>query len=234
MRAASAVRALGVAAALLLAGCARVPQTGEHDPAGFVDVHALVPDLSVDMRYAGSDNFVGRPIAGYGAARCLLLRPAAAALARVEADLRRDGYRLRVYDCYRPERAVRDFVAWARDADDQRTRSAYYPNLDKSALLGDYIAERSGHSRGATLDVTLLRCDADGSCVALDMGTDFDFFDPRAHTDAAGLDPAQRSHRDRLRAAMARHGFVNYPLEWWHYTLQPEPAPERAHDVPIR
>lgn len=234
------LRALLIASAILLAGCASAPRAPRisdattPDAVDLVDIHALVPDLSVDMRYAGSDNFIGRPVAGYDAPRCYLLRPVAEALARVDADLRRDGYRLHVFDCYRPVRAVREFVAWARDLSDQRTKAAYYPNLDKRVLLGDYIAETSGHSRGATLDLTLLQCAAAGACTPLDMGTDFDFFDERAHTDTPGIDASQRANRHRLRAAMARHGFENYVLEWWHYTLHPEPTPDRAYDVPIR
>lgn len=202
--------------------------------AGMVDLRELVPDLAQEIRYASSDNFVGRPVEGYGASRCYLLRPAAQALQRVELALRREGLRLKVYDCYRPARAVRDFVVWAGDLHDQSSKSAYYPNLDKSVLLGDYISPTSGHSRGATLDLTLLRCDSDDACAPLDMGTSFDYFDVSAHTDWAGATAVQRGNRQRLRAAMAREGFANYPLEWWHYTYKPEPSPDTAYDFPIR
>lgn len=202
--------------------------------AGMVDLRELVPDLAHEIRYATSDNFVGRPVEGYGAARCYLLRPVAQALRRVERALRREGLRLKVYDCYRPARAVRDFVVWAGDLRDQSTKSAYYPNLDKRVLLGDYISPTSGHSRGATLDLTLLRCDATGACTPLDMGTPFDYFDLSAHTDWPGASAVQRGNRERLRAAMAREGFANYPLEWWHYTYKPEPSPNTAYDFPIR
>lgn len=224
---------------LALAACAaapvpRVSDAATPEAAGLVDIRSRISDLSLDMRYAGSDNFVGRPVAGYGAPRCYLLADVADALARVEADLRAAHLRLHVFDCYRPVRAVRDFVAWAGDLEDQRSKPRFYPGLDKRELLGDYIAERSGHSRGATLDLTLLTCDASGACVPLDMGTEFDFFDVRANTDSPLVDAAQRANRHRLRDAMAGHGFENYALEWWHYTLQPEPAPLQAFDVPIR
>jgi D-alanyl-D-alanine dipeptidase len=130
---------------------------------------------------------------------------------------------------------VRNFVRWAEDLPDQRTKPYYYPNLDKGALLGDYIAPVSGHSRGATLDLTLLQCAAnDAHCRPLDMGTGFDFFDPRANTESPDITPAQRANRDRLRAAMTAQGFRNYPLEWWHYTLVPEPAPDLLYDVPVQ
>ena len=209
------------------------------DPAtaGMVDIRELVPDLALDIRYAGRDNFVGRRVRGYDAPRCYLLRPVAQALQRVERSLRREGLRLKIFDCYRPARAVADFVAWAGDLDDQATKAGCYPKLDKSALLGDYISPTSGHSRGATLDLSLMRCPSDhdaASCGDLDMGTRFDYFDVSAHTDWPGATPTQREHRQRLLVAMAREGFANYPLEWWHYTYKPEPAPDTAYDFPLR
>lgn len=203
--------------------------------AGLVEIRSLVPDIAQDIRYTGDDNFVGTPIDGYHAPRCYLLRPVAEALRQVELDLRGRGMRLKIFDCYRPVRAVQHFVRWAADLDDQRTRPDYYPNLDKRELLGDYIAPVSGHSRGATLDLTLLRCAAgDQDCEALDMGTTFDFFDPRANTDSSLITPQQRVNRQLLLAAMQRQGFRNYPLEWWHYSFVPEPAPGTAYDVPVR
>lgn len=201
--------------------------------AGMVEIRRLAPDLSLDIRYAGSDNFVGRPVAGYEAPACYLHERAAQALARVERGLRAQGLRLRVYDCYRPVRAVRDFVAWAGDPDDQSGKSEYYPHLDKSALLGAYISPTSGHSRGATVDLTLL-APRGGRYAPLDMGTGFDFFDPAANTDSPQASPAQRANRERLRQAMAAEGFENYPLEWWHYTYRPEPTPQTAYDFPVR
>ena len=198
-----------------------------------VGIDTLVPDIALDMRYAGADNFTGAPVDGYEAPRCLLLRPAMQALARVEADLRTQGYRLRIFDCYRPARAVRRFVAWAQAPEDGKTKPAYYPNLPKTALLGDYISPTSGHSRGATVDLTMLQCDENG-CAPLDMGTPFDFFDPLANTDSPAATPAQRANRQRLVDAMAREGFANYPMEWWHFTLKPEPTPDTFYDVPVR
>ncbi len=200
--------------------------------AGLIDVRTLAPEIVVDMRYAGSDNFTGRVVPGYLAPRCYLLRPAAEALAKVARTLKAAGYRLQVFDCYRPVRAVHAFVAWASDLQDQSTKLQYYPRVDKRALLGDYIAETSGHSRGATLDLGLLDCRR-GACDAVEMGSDFDFFDPRAHTDAPEISSAQRAHRQRLLRAMAAEGFANYPMEWWHFTFRPEPTPDTAYDVPV-
>lgn len=202
------------------------------DEAGLTDIRALVPDMAEDIHYAESDNFTGAPVDGYRAPKCFLRTAAAQALARVEADLRKDGYRLRVWDCYRPARAVAAFVRWAGDLSDTRTKAMHYPNLGKDQLLGEYIAPVSGHSRGATVDLTLMRCDG-GQCAPLDMGTDFDFFDPRAHTADPGITAAQRANRERLLRAMKSEGFVNYPQEWWHYSLPSAAAADTIYDVPV-
>jgi CubicO group peptidase (beta-lactamase class C family) len=202
--------------------------------AGLVDIRSRIPDIDEDIKYAGSDNFVGTPVDGYGAPRCYLRHEAADALARVERALRERQLRLRLFDCYRPARAVAHFVRWAHDLSDQRTKAAHYPQLDKSQLLDGYIAEVSGHSRGATADLTLLRCSAQGTgCTPLDMGTSFDYFGTLANTGSEQATPAQRANRELLRTAMEAAGFRNYPMEWWHYTLQPEPTPGLIYDVPI-
>jgi D-alanyl-D-alanine dipeptidase len=202
--------------------------------ADLVDIRALVPDMAEDIKYAGSDNFVGSPVDGYLAPKCLLKRPVAEALARVEHELRARHMRLKMWDCYRPARAVAHFVRWGHDLNDQRTKAAHYPRLDKSVLLGDYIAPVSGHSRGGTMDLTLQRCDGLGRhCQPLDMGTPFDYFDVRAHTDAPDVTPAQHANRLLLREAMEREGFKNYTLEWWHYTWASEPTPHTIYDVPV-
>ncbi|MGJ4801800.1 M15 family metallopeptidase [Luteimonas sp. SDU82] len=198
-----------------------------------VDIAELAPGIDLDIRYAGTNNFTGTRVDGYDAARCYLLREAAEALRDAELELRTEGLRLRIYDCYRPARAVRQFVRWAADASDQSTKAAYYPALDKASLVPGYISDRSGHSKGATVDLSLLDCRS-GRCESLDMGTDYDFFDPRANTDHSGITPAQRRARTQLRDVMARHGFENYPMEWWHYSFRMEPPPEAFHDVPIR
>ncbi|MEG0183329.1 MAG: M15 family metallopeptidase [Stenotrophomonas sp.] len=229
---------LALAIALLPAARAaeppRVSTATDAAAAGLVEIRSLSPRIDMDIRYAGANNFTGTPVPGYQAPACYLLAPAAQALSRVEADLRAAGFALRIYDCYRPVRSVQAFMAWMQDPHEQSRKAAQYPDLQKPQLLADgYIAERSGHSRGATVDLGLLDCRS-GSCKAMDMGTDFDFFGPRAHTAAAGLSVAQTANRQHLLQAMARHGFANYPQEWWHYTLQPEPDPGTAYDVPVR
>ena len=219
--------------ALLLAAACTTPAPAL-EAAGMVDIRTLLPEVDTDIRYAGPRNFTGARVEGYEAARCFLLRPAAEALREVARELAAEGLRLRIFDCYRPARAVRQFVRWAADGDDQRSKAEYYPALDKHTLVPGYIADRSGHSKGATVDLTLTECAADGACSELDMGTPFDFFDPRANTDHPGIGAVQRRNRARLREAMARHGFENYPMEWWHYPFRLQPPPDTIHDIPIR
>jgi D-alanyl-D-alanine dipeptidase len=216
-------------------GAPRLSPATSAAQAGLVDIRQLAPDIAEDIKYAGSDNFVGAPVDGYLAPKCLLLKPAAEALARVEHDLHAQHQRLKLFDCYRPARAVQHFVRWAGDLNDQRTKATHYPKLDKSALLGDYIAPVSGHSRGATVDLTLMQCDAtDSHCAPLDMGTDFDYFGTLANTDSPEANAAQHANREILKRAMEREAFRNYAMEWWHYTLSPEPSPDTVYDVPVQ
>ncbi len=199
-----------------------------------VAVRTLAPGIVFDMRYAGPNNFTGAPVPGYDAPECWLSPPAAEALAAVQRDLAQRKLGLVAWDCYRPQRAVTAFMHWAADPD-QTGRARWYPNVAKSALVPEsYIAERSGHSRGSTVDVGLVRHAADGRVEELDMGTPFDFFDPRAHTAAQGLSPEERKHRALLVEAMRARGFVNFDKEWWHYTLRDEPWPGTYLDVPVR
>lgn len=201
----------------------------------FVDVRSLDPSIAADMRYAGGENFVGEPIDGYEAPKCLLSRVAAEALVEVQSILRDDGFGLLVFDCYRPQRGVDHFVRWAKDTADLRTKAEYYPNVRKSRLFEDgYIASRSGHSRASTVDLTIVRRRPDGSVEALDMGTPFDFFDPRSHTESPDVTSEQQANRLRLRDAMEEGGFRNYSAEWWHYTMRDEPYPDEYFDRPIR
>lgn len=195
------------------------------------DVRQLAPAIALDIRYATADNFTGRPVPGYAAAKCLLHRPVAEALARVEQGLRGQGMALVVYDCYRPTVSVDAFMAWAKNPD-QSTKAAFYPELDKSVLVPDYIAEKSGHSKAATVDVGLLDCRT-GTCRPFDMGTAFDYFGPRANTAHPQLDPTQRANRTVLLAAMAAEGFENYPMEWWHFTWRANELPDTAYAFPI-
>ncbi|WP_297800615.1 M15 family metallopeptidase [Arenimonas sp. GDDSR-1] len=217
-------------AVFLLMISAWVASAADRSP--LADVRRYAPSIQLDMRYATARNFTGRPVTGYMAAKCLLHAPAARALAAAEAALRSRGFGLIIYDCYRPQRAVADFMAWAKAPDDPVSKSTYYPDLDKSRLVPDYIAEKSGHSKGATADIGLLDCSA-GQCREVDMGTPFDFFGTQANTDWPGASPAQKASRKLLLEAMAAQGFVNYPLEWWHFTWKAGTLPDEAYDFPI-
>ena len=201
-------------------------------PAGFLDAAAMVDGLVVDMRYFGSDNFVGESIDGYERPRCLLSAPAAHALAAVQRDLAARGLGLKVFDCYRPQRAVAHFVRWAQSVDDVRRKRDFYPDVDKRDLFKDgYIAERSGHTRGSTLDLTLVRR-ADGR--GLDMGSAFDFFSPNSWPSDQSVSAEAQQNRALLAEAMRRGGFRPYDREWWHFTLVDEPCPDTYFDFPVR
>jgi D-alanyl-D-alanine dipeptidase len=221
------VRALATTAAIFAGTIAQA----ETRPANFVDTTAVVPGLVVDMRYAGSHNFVGEPITGYAQPVCLLAREAAQALALVQSDLSARGLGLKVFDCYRPKRAVAHFVRWAQDAADVRRKAEFYPNVDKRNLfrLG-YIASRSGHSRGATVDLTLV----DRGGTERDMGTPFDLFSPKSWPSDTSVSAQARENRAILASAMGRRGFRPYNKEWWHFTLRAEPFPQRFFDFPVQ
>ena len=245
-------RATELAAAVLLAswlaGCAAPTggaQQGSTLPPGFVHLHAVAPDVQQDMRYYGSKNFMGRPVAGYHAPACILSEPAARAVQAAQAQVRPLGLTIKVFDCYRPQTAVNDFMRWGSDLSDQKTKPDYYPAVPKTELFQrGYIAEKSGHSRGSTVDVTLVVVDSmraskvvrgpltDGHEV--DMGSPFDLFDARSHTDNPDLSPDVRHNRRWLRALLGQNGFRNLPEEWWHYTLDPEPHPDRYFDFAVR
>jgi D-alanyl-D-alanine dipeptidase len=217
-------RITGLALAWALA-CAHTPPEPR-----LVDASAYAEGLALDLRYASADNFVGAPVDGYERAVCLLSEPAARALAQVQADLAADGLGLVVFDCYRPQRAVDHFVRWSREPADPAAAARHHPRVPKQELFAHgYIAERSGHSRGSTVDVGLVR-----GGQRLDFGTPFDFFDPLSHGEAAGVSEAARANRARLCTAMERRGFRAHPAEWWHFTLADEPWPDRYFDVPVR
>ena len=228
-------------------------QSSAVDP-GFVSIVEVDSTIVVEVRYFGSHNFLGRPVAGYEAPKCLLTPQAAAALAEVQADLRAFGLGLKTFDCYRPQRAVDDFVAWAADTEDTRMKAEFYPAVEKVDLFRDgYIAERSGHSRGSTVDLTIVHLpapqsepdpgervdcrlsgDARSDSHSLDMETAYDCFDPLSHTANSAISPEARRNRLLLKTLMERHGFANYEREWWHFTLNDEPHPDRYFDAPVR
>ena len=252
----TALRVLGLLALALVA--AVTPANAQPDaavPADFVALQDVDPTILQEIRYYTAHNFTGDPVEGYLAPMCILTRPAAEALARAQQDFVERGYTLKVYDCYRPQRAVDDFVAWAEDVNDRRMMAEFYPRVDKSVLFDDgYIAQRSGHSRGSTVDLTLVALPAITTgpyvlgqplvdCTApqslrfadnsIDMGTGFDCFDPLAHTMNPLIEGDEHKNRLLLTEGLALQGFVNYDKEWWHFTYQPEPYPDTFFDFPI-
>ena len=242
--------------ALLLALAAAAPAAAqERAPERFVSLADEVPSVLIEMRYLTAHNFVGRPIRGYRDPLCIVTRETAAALAQVQAAVRRRGYTLKIYDCYRPQRAVDQFVAWGKRLRDQRMKAEFYPRVDKRRVFEDgYIAARSGHSRGSTVDLTLVRRPPGPQeryrrgerlrdCAAprarrfrdnsIDMGTGYDCFDPLSHPFNARVRGVQRRNRLLLRRPMIAAGFKGLATEWWHFTLRDEPYPERYFDFPV-
>jgi len=228
----------GIVATLLSFGTAGAATTAsaEHDalPPGFVYLEKAVPNLVVDLRYFGSDNFVGQRVDGYDHARPVLTSHAAAALAKVQESLRPFGLGLKIFDSYRPQRAVDHFVRWAKDLDDRKTKAKYYPDVAKKDLFKEgYIAAKSSHSRGSTVDLTIVAKAPDGSVRELDMGSPFDFFSPISWPTSTAVTAQQRANRALLHSVMTAHGFAPYDQEWWHFTLRNEPFPDTYFDFPL-
>lgn len=255
----SALRALAASAVALVAVAAATPPAQAKPepkaPKEFVALGSVDPTIIQEMRYTTAHNFLGERVDGYRQPLCILTRPAARALHRAQVRLLRQGYSLKVYDCYRPQRAVDHFVRWAKDLDDQAMKGEFYPQVDKTRLFEDgYIAEKSGHSRGSTVDLTVVKLPALPTrpyrpgeplvpCYApqaerfpdnsLDMGTGFDCFDTLSHTEDPRIGGKQRANRQLLKTALADQGFVNLAEEWWHYTYKPELFPNTYFDFPV-
>ena len=223
-------------------------------PQGFVRLKDVDPGIAEEIRYAGFHNFLGRPVRGYYAPECWLTSKAAEALHQVQLQALKSSYSLKVYDCYRPGRAVEDFVTWAKDLKDQKMKAEFFPNEPKERLFTDgYIAARSGHSRGSTVDLTLVpsvhgpetpvgqqlvSCTQDVSIrypdSSLDMGTGFDCFDIMAHGNSQQVSALAQENRKKLADLMIKAGFNSLPEEWWHFTLKEEPFPGTYFDFPIQ
>lgn len=213
---------------MVLAGTAH----GETLPDGFAHVSEAVPTAVLDVRYFTDHNFVGEPVDGYLAPVVVLTEPAARALAGVQADLAPFGLGIKVFDGYRPQRAVDHFVRWGKDLDDTRMKEEFYPDVAKRDLFRDgYIAEKSGHSRGSTVDLTIISLDSGRE---LDMGTPFDYFGPKSWPSNPDMPPRVRANRALLRAVMTNNGFTPLKEEWWHFTLTDEPYPDTYFDFPVR
>ncbi|MEH2674772.1 D-alanyl-D-alanine dipeptidase [Bradyrhizobium elkanii] len=239
--------------AIVLIPGAIAPAFAQNLPGDFAFLRDIDPTIIQDIRYASANNFMGRPIAGYGAAECVVKREVGLRLKAVQQELARQRLSLKMFDCYRPARAVADMVAWSKNGTETAAERRYNPAFSKADLfrLG-YIATHSGHSTGSAVDLTLVDLGADNArkfdpardyadCTApaaarapegsVDMGTGYDCSDVKAHTATGSITPAQRRWRAMLVAAMARQGFANYAKEWWHFSLPGAGGP--AYDFPI-
>jgi zinc D-Ala-D-Ala dipeptidase len=227
----------------------------EKMPESFVDIKDIIPDIELDIRYFGPHNFVGEKIDGYSAGKCIMSMEAAGALAKVQKELNRFSLTLKIYDCYRPQRAVNHFVRWATELNNIKTKKEFYPAIDKRNLFRDgYIDSKSGHSRGSTIDLTIVPLPVSGQqayvpgqklreCYlpagqrfadnSIDMGTGFDCFHELSHTQNNAVDAQQRINRMLLKSVMEKQDFLNFEKEWWHYTLNNEPFPNTYFDFVI-
>lgn len=205
-------------------------------PAGFAYLSDIAPDIRVELRYSTSENFLGQPVRGYLAPRCIMTQTAATALKQVQEELKAFGLGLKIFDAYRPQQAVDHFVEWAKVLDDTRMKSVYYPHVDKSDLFQDgYIADKSGHSRGSAVDITIIsRGQPPEPEAELDMGSGFDYFGPESWPDYPRISASQRSHRMLLQVLMKKHGFEPYDKEWWHFKLIDEPFPDTWFNFPVQ
>lgn len=200
-------------------------------PKGFVYLDEVIPDIILEVRYAGNNNFLGTPVSGYKKEKVILSIPAAQALKKVQEELKSRGYCIKAFDGYRPQRAVNHFISWAKVKEDTLQKKQYYPDIDKKDLfhLG-YISTRSGHSRGSTIDLTIVDYNTGKE---VDMGGPYDFFGERSHHNFPNISEEQRNNRALLKRIMAKHGFAPYAQEWWHYTYQPEPYPDTYFDFEV-
>ena len=201
------------------------------DTSDFVILSEVVPDAILEIRYYSTYNFIGDRIDGYEEPIALLTEEAAQALGEVSDELKEEGYRLKIYDAYRPQSAVTMFWTWSKDREDTRMKEYFYPEVDKSDLnMYGYVAKHSGHSRGSTVDLTLFDMDTEKE---VDMGSTYDFFGDESHPDYSGITEEQRENRMILRDAMMRHGFKPIATEWWHFTLKDEPYPDTYFTFPV-
>ncbi len=199
------------------------------DKTDFAEISTVIDDAAFDIRYYSTNNFTGNKIDGYKAPRAYLTKEALAALKKAADDLRGQGYRLLIWDSYRPQKAVDNFVRWINDTEDDGDKT-FYPDLEKSNLLeGKYIMEKSGHTRGSTVDLTIIK--KDGSFV--DMGGTFDLFSEISHPDYQDLTEEQKNNRQILRDAMVKAGFNPLESEWWHFTLKDEPYQDTYFDFDV-
>lgn len=246
---------LSITFLLLISGPALPDSSTSNLPDGFVDVKEVIPSIILDMRYYTSHNFIGKKIDGYHAGKCILTKEAAQALKGVQDELRRSSLSLKLYDCYRPQRAVNHFARWAKDISDTKMKKEFYPTMDKRNLFKDgFIAYKSGHTRGSTVDLTIVPIPVPGQeeyrpgqelreCYlpaekrfkdnSIDMGTGFDCLHEMSYTESPLIGVKELANRQLLKNIMMKYGFKNYSKEWWHFSLKNEPFPKTYFDFAI-
>ncbi|GGG54093.1 M15 family metallopeptidase [Bizionia arctica] len=201
-------------------------------PDGFVYANSVIPDLEVELRYYSTHNFVGDTIDGYYANKLIITKATAEALKLVQEELLEQNLCLEIYDGYRPQQAVNQFMRWAKNLNDTINKQEFYPEVQKRYLFRDgYIASKSGHSRGSTLDLTIIDADTHKP---LDMGSPYDFFGEASWVNYQGICKEQKANRQLLQTVMLKHGFRNYSKEWWHFTLRHEAFPNTYFDFPVK
>ncbi|MEZ4795844.1 MAG: M15 family metallopeptidase [Flavobacteriaceae bacterium] len=200
-------------------------------PKGFVYVEDVIPTIKVELRYFSNNNFLGKPVDSYHKDVAILTEQAANALKNVQEELQQYNLSIMIYDSYRPQSAVNHFIRWARDLNDTINKHNFYPDVQKKHLFQEgYISSKSGHSRGSTMDITLVDIN---TCEPLDMGSSWDFFGPESWVANNNLTKQQRANRMLLRVIMEKHGFIIYTKEWWHFSLRNEPFPDTYFDFPV-
>jgi D-alanyl-D-alanine dipeptidase len=211
--------------------CCALNSFGQNGREGFVSLSDQIPSIVLDIRYYTTDNFVGARIDGYLRPKALLTKEAAMALQNVQRALAKEGLGLKVFDAYRPQKGVNHFIRWAKQPADTLTKQKYYPEVDKKDVfkLG-YVASRSGHSRGSTLDLTIVELETG---VELDMGSGWDFFGNISGHGTNQITMEQAANRQKLKSVMEQYGFKAYSKEWWHYTLRNEPYPDTYFDFDV-
>jgi zinc D-Ala-D-Ala dipeptidase len=205
-------------------------------PKGFVYLEAIDASIIQDIRYFSANNFTGQPVPGYEAPRCILTQQTAVALSKVQQALRPLDLGLKVYDCYRPQQAVDHFIAWSQHPSDQKMKAEYYPRVDKADFFtSGYVAAKSGHTRGSTVDLTIIHLAEVGQDpVKVEMGTHFDFMDPDSYPLSTAVSAAAHQNRLFLRGLMQAAGFEPFETEWWHFTLKNEAFPDRYFNFPVK
>tara|TARA_B110000238_G_C16115921_1_gene434818 strand:+ start:1444 stop:2121 length:678 start_codon:yes stop_codon:yes gene_type:complete len=203
-------------------------------PAGFVNLNKEIPNLVVDLRYASSENFTGRVVPGYNSSKAIGTEDLATALKKVQAQLKPYGLGLKLFDAYRPQIAVNTFIIWADYSSDTLKKEEYYPDLKKNSLfeLG-YIAEKSAHTKGSTVDITLIYLEGINKGKEVDMGGKWDYFSKKSNFTFQGITSKQYQNRELLRNLMESEAFLPYDKEWWHFTLKDEPFPKTYFDFMI-